>query len=676
MSYMYAEASKIEVTANTLTTMNTTVEATGGVVVYYDHSVIKAMSATYSKKTKLLVLDGHIEMIGYQGSKEYSEHMEIHTDSKEVHFEKMFFSSQNDIWLYTDTAHKLDGNYTFGRSVLSSCDIRNPLWSMEFGHASFNSQSQYMKIYDAKVSFLDIPFFYTPYLAFSTNRNRTSGILFPKFGYSALEGFVYEQPLFWAISESMDMEFNPQIRTARSIGLYTTFRFADSAYSSGKLRIGYFRDKQSYTEQENLPNHSHYGLEFNYESSKIISNKLPKGFNDGLYINTTFLNDIDYVNLQKNHLNHFGVTPLQESRLNYFAYNKAYYFGVNAKYFIDTRPNVDKEKTLQILPSLQAHKFLSSFLWDNLTYSVDMKVNNLERKKGATLRQVEVHLPLEYTASFFDDMLNISMGEEFFYSKFLFNNGTFSYDAFSYYSNIHKVKLFTDLTKKYTDFIHVLQPSVSYVKPGSETQSPVGFNRLNPDQKELFAVGLPEEQYDFSVSQYFYDLTMHLKFYQRFSQKYYRNRKHKLADMSNEMQYNLHEWRLYNNIVYSHEFDKIRESSTQIGLYKKDYSVFLGHTYKQILPDLPQSRKANDIDFSFSYTYNDRLSMNTGFTYNIDEGSSKQWRFGGSYHRDCWSVDAFFRQDITPRPTGFTTDNTYYLQLQFIPFGGMKHGDN
>jgi hypothetical protein len=58
----------------------------------------------------------------------------------------------------------------------------------------------------------------------------------------------------------------------------------------------------------------------------------------------------------------------------------------------------------------------------------------------------------------------------------------------------------------------------------------------------------------------------------------------------------------------------------------------------------------------------------------VDDSSNNQWRFGGSYHRDCWSVDAAIRQQITPRPTGFTTDNSFYVQLNFIPFGGIGTG--
>ncbi|HEC45779.1 MAG TPA: LPS-assembly protein LptD [Epsilonproteobacteria bacterium] len=664
------EKNKIEVTAKHLDTTETTVKATDGVVVYYQDSVIKASSAFYDKKTKLLVLDGNVEMIGYQGTKEHIKHLEIQTESKEVTFEELFFVSENDVWLFTDKAHRSEGNYTFGMSMLSSCDVNDPIWKMVFSHSLYDSEEKYMKVYDAKVYFWDIPMFYTPYLAFSTHKERSSGLLFPLLGYSAEEGFIYEQPIFWAISPSMDIEFNPQIRTNRSVGLYATFRFVDSDHSSGKLRVGYFKDQENYIEENNLPNSSHYGLEFNYESSKIFSDKLPSGFTDGLYINTTFLNDIDYLNLQKTKLEHFGLVPLQESRLNYFLYNNDYYAGINAKYFIDTR-KLDNDDTLQILPSVQLHKYLDHFLWNNFTYNVDFQVKNFDRKEGTTLKQAEMKIPLEFTTSFFDDFVSLSLAEDLYYSKFFFGNESYIYDEFEYYSSIHKVKLFTDLTKNYDNFIHVLQPSLGYVKPGNESESPVEFDNLTEDQKELFSVGLPEEHYAFSLSHYFYDKNMKLKFYQRLSQRYYVDREYKFADISNEMQYNWEKWQFYNDVVYAPEFNKVRTSSSRISLYETEYYISVGHTYKKVLPDQPNILPANDVSLSFGYTYNQRINFNGGLTYNIDESSSKQWRFGGSYKQDCWSMAASVRQDITPRPTGYTTDNTFYVQFNFIPFGGI-----
>ena len=661
---------KIEVIAKDVESNNTTVNANNGVVVYYQDATIKAEKASYNKEAKILVLDGKVELIGYQGSKEHAEHMEIHTEDNEVHFEKFFYAAQNDIWLFADKAHRKDGNYTLGRSVMSSCDIEDPLWTMVFSDSKYDSVEEYMKVYNAKIYFGDVPIFYTPYLAFSTNKERSSGLLFPRFGYNEEEGFIFEQPIFWAISPSMDMEFNPQIRTKRSTGLYGTFRFVDSRYSSGQIRLGYFRDTEEFQDIWNTKDLEHYGAEFVYNSTKVFSNFLPKGYKDGLYINTIYLNDVDYLNLQKSPTG-FGSDPMQESRLNYFLYNDEYYAGLNAKYFIDTRRTTN-DSTRQLLPAVQLHKYLDHILWDNLTYSVDLHTSNYTRKIGTRLLQTELKIPLEFTTSFFDDFLNVSITEEFYYTKLFFSNVTYLHDNFQYYNNIHKMKIFTDLIKNYDDFIHVLQPSVRYTKPGSENNSPVKYNELDWDQRKLFSVGLPEEKYDIELNQYFYTgEKTKLKFFQRIYQTYYPNREYKWSDLGNEMSYIWKKWSFYNNVVYSPEFSEIRELSSAVRLKMKAYRFSLRHTYRQILSDQPTSEEANDIGFNFSYALNNRISFSGGLSYNMDDTSSTQWKFGASYKRDCWSVATSIRQDITARPTGYTKDNLFYLQFNFIPFGGI-----
>jgi len=665
---------RIEIKAKHIESANDIVTAKDNVVVYYGDAVIKASSASFNRKTKKLVLDGDIVMMGYEGGKERADHMEIQTDTKEVSFEELFLVSENDVWIYSDTVNKKEGKYKLGTSVLSSCDISDPLWTMVFSEAEYDTNENSMQVYHAKVYMWDVPVFYSPYLSFSTNKERSSGLLFPGVGYTENEGFLYEQPIYWAISESLDLELNPQIRTDRSQGLYGTLRFVDSNHSSGKIRVGYFKDNDSYTQEHNLAENTHYGLEFNYESSKVFENYLPAGFDDGLYINTTYLNDIDYIYLQRKQLQHFGLTPLQQSRINYFAHDNDYYVGVNAKYFIDTR-KTDNDSTLQEIPSIQLHKYLDHFITKNFTYSADFHINNLDRKEGATMRQAELRIPLEFTTSFFNDFVSLSLGEELYYSKFFFGNGTFVYDDYSYYSNMHKVKVFSDLTKKFDGFVHIMQPSFEYIKPGSQNESPIEFSLLSDEQKELFTVGLPEEKFDFSLSQYFYDDDMKLKFYQRVSQSYYPDREYELADLNNEMQYNWDKMSLYNNLIYALEFSEIRESSSYFMIKGSDYNMALGHSYKQALPDLPVTRAVNDVNLAFAYAYNTKVNFNAGVTYNIDDTSSTQWRFGAGYHRDCWSVTGSIREDIIPTAAGVISSSSFYMQLNFTPFGSIGTGD-
>ncbi len=668
----------IEVTAKHVEGDKSVLYAQDGVVVYYQDSIIHADKAVYQKDLHKLILDGNVEMIGYRGSKEHTSHMEIDTQTDTIAFKELFFTNQNDIWLMANDANRTKSIYTFGESMLSSCDINDPLWTMHFSRSVYDSQEQYMKLYNTSVYFEDIPVFYTPYLAFSTNNERSSGLLFPLFGYSKDEGFVYEQPIFWAINPSMDLELNPQIRTSRSYGIYGTFRFADTPHSYGSLRAGYFKDKPSYLEKRNLTKDEHYGLEFLYDSSQLFSQALPAGYTDGLYINATLLNDIDYLNLQKTHLTHFGQVPLQESRLNYFIQNDTWYGGLNAKYFIDTRL-ANNDETIQQLPALQLHKFLNSFLIDNLTYSIDMQTKHFDRKTGTTMNQVEFRVPVEFTASFLDDYLNISLGEYLYFGRFSFGqDSTLQHDYFQYYSNVHNAKIFSDLTAKLSNgYTHVIQPSVSYVKPGSENHKPVTFGQLveeQPQVKELFSVGLPEEQAVLSLNQYLYDENMNLIFFQRLTQDYYPNRDNTFADLKNEMEFDWGEWSFYNYIDYSFAFSKISEASSSINLKNKDYKLSIGHTYKQALSDTSSTVTGNDISFDFSYNYNERFAINGGLIYNIEDKNSELWRLGGSYSRDCWSISASVSADVRPRPTAvpgvldYSQEYSFYVQLNFVPF--------
>jgi len=659
---------KIEITAKHLNSTKMTVTATDGVVVYYQDSVIKADRARYNKKRQLLVLDGNIEMIGYQGTKEHIRHLEIHTDTQEVHFEELFFISKNDVWLFTQEADKKEGNYSFGESIFSSCEITDPTWRMVASRALYESQKKYMKAYHAKMYFKDIPVFYTPYMAFSTDRTRKSGLLFPLFGYRADEGFLYEQPVFWAISESMDMEFNPQIRTDRSLGLYSTFRFVDTDHSFGAIRAGYFQDNKTYQERKKTKEREHYGIEVQYDSTKLISDLLPGNFRDELYLNAIYLNDIDYLNLQQSGFGDFGQTPIQQSRLNYFLANDDYYLGLNAKYFIDTSiPSNDT--TIQQLPAIQLHKYLDRLFWDNLTYSVDLQLKNFDRTEGTTMKQAEMKVPFEFTMPFLDDYLNLSLGETLYYNKSFFGNGEYTHDEFQYFNTYHSAKIFSDLTKKYDRFIHVLQPSLEYVRPGSASQSPVDFEMLSQEQKDLFVMTQKEEHYALALSQYIYDDAMNLKFFQRISEHYYVNRENHFSDISNEMQYNWQQWQFYSDLTYAMEFKEIREASTRVSFNGHGYNFSLSHTYKQPLPDLSTVVSANDVNFNFGYDWDDHLHLHGALSYNINTSESKQWLLGGKYQQDCWGVSAALRQDITPRPDHkATTENSFYIQFDFKPF--------
>jgi len=674
---------KIEIIAEDLSATERLVTAKGNVVVHYDDTVIQSSKAVYDREKHILTLSGdRVELFGYRGSKIESGELQINTESKELRFKNLFLADSNDIWIYADSAKKRDDNMTFGPSIMSSCNVNKKDWVLYSDSSKYDKKEHYMTMRGVKLKFWDVPLFYTPYLGFSTHKERSSGLLFPSFGYSKSDGVVYEQPIYWAPSKSWDVELRPQIRSIRGEGIYGTVRFADSPYSFGAVRVGYFQDKEDYVEEHNIKNDTHYGFEMLYDSSKMLGRfvELDDDVVDGLYINATLLNDIDYIYLQKKPMSHFGAVPLQESRFNYFIHDDDYSAGLYAKYFIDTRL-ADNNTTMQILPTIQLHKYLKPILLDSLTYSVDLTMNNFTRDEGTTLKVAEFYMPVEYTHSFFDDYMTFSLKEDLYYNTLLYGNGTFANDDYQYYNNVTRVKLFSDLTKKYDTFVHVLQPSFTYNAPGNGVESPVDYDDLEDDQKRLFAPGVEEENLAFKFSQYIYDDDGKLIFYERLTQFYHPDKEdNKFDDMSHEMLYNVREWEFYNSFIYSYEFNKIKQMSSAIRWKTDGYGLSLTHSYQRIYSygegdRVVETEKNNDINLNIVYQLTNRLGLVGGFVYDIDESFNSQWRFGMKYNRDCWNISLGYRQDV--RPTSTTSgadsilDNSFSFQINFVPFGGV-----
>jgi LPS-assembly protein len=655
----------LKIKASSIKSNQGVVQVPEDALIHYKGALVRADETRYDTKSKVLKLKGNVQAIGYRGIKEYAQEVEVETQQDKAKFKKAFLVNENDIWMYADDMNKTQGTYTASRSTLSSCDVRNPLWRMEFSDSEYHSIEEYVELYNATLYMHSVPIFYLPYWYFSTNNERASGLLSPKIGYSEHDGFFYEQPIFWAINRSMDLEVVPQLRSKRSVGAYSTFRFADSPSSRGLLRAGYFQDKKSYNPQQE----EHYGVEFKYSSPDFWLTK-PEGYSDGLYVNLLYLNDVEYINLKRSGVEYFGVNPIQSSKLNYYLHNDDYYYGLNAKYFIDTR-KADNDETLQVLPALQWHKYLQSFLIDNLTYSVDAQVRNFDRSKGTTLRQAEFSIPIEYSTTLLDDYVHLTLREKLYYNKYFFGNGSFEETQFEYYNSIHDASIYTDLVKSYGDYTHVLQPSIAYEHPGFESEGPIDYELLQDDQRALFSVGLPERNFKLGLKQYLYDDDK-LIFSQRIDQVYYPGAESEWSDIRNEMRSYWRKWTFYNRMMYSFDFDKIRESATSISLSKQDYSIRMGHSYLHYL-ETPARKKINMLSLYANYRWNSRLNLSTGLSYNAEEKSKEQARFNIGYHRDCWGIDFSFIKDLRPTIQNLADvkQTYYYFQIHFKPFGSI-----
>ena len=668
---LWAGEGEVQLQAEQISGDSAHLYARGHIVLKYKKTLFLADFADYDKHQKRLTIQGGVRIVNPDGSRVQTQKVILNIKEKKVVFRKFFYADRENVWLSSATAEKKKQCYKLKEAMFSTCAVSNPDWHLGFSEADYNATSKYMTLRDIKFYVGDTPIFYFPYLAFSTSRERSSGLLMPRFGYNTKEGFIYEQPIYWAIDPSMDLEFNPQIRTNRSLGLYATLRFADSNHSEGLVRAGYFTDDKDYTSRYNLKNDSHYGLEGKYESSDVWGEQKPEGYHDALYVNMVLFNDIDYLNLQKKNLPHLSDSYLKESRFNYMLYDQDHYFGLNAKYFLDANKKNNRE-TLQELPTLRWHKYTSSFGFDNLSYSMDTKLSHFVREKGNQSGQLEWVLPATYHFSLLDDYLKISLSEELYVFAGNFDlNGTgrVHYDTLL---ATHKVKLSSDLLKPYQYGTHSIEWSAEYAHQNYLGDGLAAYNALDRSLRKDFLSREPfDDRVTLALSQYWHSNEQLLSAKQRISQEYYPDRDKKWGDLRHELMLEYRNWRITNLLEYSFRYQGISEMSNKFLYHTKRFTVDAEHFWRK---DLELDKVlTNEIALNARYQYNDTLKLFGSVTYDLEQKHSKKWRSGFRYDKGCWAVELSYEHDTKPileaTGGGSLSSNTFIVRLSLVPFG-------
>lgn len=122
----------------------------------------------------------------------------------------------------------IGGNYT-------SCEVGEKDWFVRAKEFEIDKDRQIGTAYGARVDFFGVPILYSPYLSFSLDRQRKSGLLSPTFGNTGNSGTEFSIPYYWNIAPNYDATITPRVMSKRGEMLSTEFRNLGSR-SSGELR--------------------------------------------------------------------------------------------------------------------------------------------------------------------------------------------------------------------------------------------------------------------------------------------------------------------------------------------------------------------------------------------------------------------------------------------------------
>ena len=675
---LYIEASSairdksIELKADIFSGTESLVIADGHVRLVYDDTIILANRARYDKIKKLLTISGDVEIINSNGSSIHTDRVSLQTRDKKVQFHKFFYSSKDSIWISSPKVTRQKSCYEIQKGKVSSCLTDNPDWHIEFSKAKYDSKKESIKLDDIKFYIADIPIFYLPYLSISTSQKRRSGFLMPHISYSKNEGLFYEQPIYWAIAPNIDIEFNPQIRTNRSAGLYATMNFVDTNHSKGYIRGGYFKDKDSYTNLYDLSHNSHYGVEAHYESSDILNNFKPYSYQDSLYLDFILFNDIDYISLQKTSLDHLADSHIKESKLSYALYSDQNFIGVESSYYIDTKKqsNID---TLHKIPSFRWHKSRKNLLnIESLEYSIDSSISSYVRDSAMDANQFELDIPIEYDISFLDDYAHLRFGEELYINKSRFYHRADGKKGYDNISLTHSIALYGDMIKSYDEGMHTIEWSLEYAKQSHIDGSIQEYDSLSLDlRRDMISQSPFDQKIDISLKHYWYSNDMKLYASQRVSQIYYPNELDKWGRFRNEFELRYEHINFINLVEYSSKYNDFSEVSNRLEYDSDKFTLSLDRFWRK---DLQLDKiLTNELAFEVDYSYNKELNLFAGFTYDIENSYSKRWKLGFRYNRDCWNMELGYLHDTQPLLTNSgssSIDNDKIIfKLNLLAFG-------
>jgi len=672
----------VEFIAGTISTAGEIVEATDGVEVLYQDNYISAKRATYDKSGELLELFGNVRLL--KGERYYmlGEHVSLDLNKNEQKLDELFLQDKDTkLWISAASAETNGSEYSLHQSMLSGCSPENPKWLLRFDEGTFNMKDKWVEVYGATLNVSDVPIVYLPYASFPLDRSRRSGLLRPRMGISEDEGLFFQQPFYLAPDTSWDLEVIPQIRSDRGYGAFAKLRFVDSATSHGWIGGGAFKEKDRYRNKYFLENSVHAGLEAYYDRRHLFDSSLDGS--DGLFLDLHLIDDADYYNLQTTDGYDTQTSTIITSRINYYLERETDYFGAYGKYFIDVSKQSNSD-TLQLLPSLQYHRYSRVLNDIDLMYSFDYRFKNHYRKEGIGGTQQEVRVPLHYSKSLFDDYLQLDISNTLYLSTINFDSSTpFVDDKGLFLRNSYSVGLSSDLIRAYDDYAHTLHLSLAYSKP--EVSLTDGFysqeNRLY--EQTNCQVGEPcefstfereEEQVSFLARNYFYDKSGNEFLYHRLKQVVYLDRSfNDFEDLQSELRYRVVDnISFFNDIFYSHEYNKISRTATVLSYENDDLEFDFSHVFQDDL-----THEGNYFRTRIEYDLDNKYSLFGFYTYDYEEKEARNWGLGWVMSRRCWSYSIGYREETRPILTKNGADSifdkTLFFQIQLLPLGGFEY---
>lgn len=222
------------------------ITARGAVKITRGDMTLTADTVRVQRETQVAEAEGNVVVVDPQGTLAAEAlTLDLVNETGAMNEGEVFLDA-NRYQLTGDRFEKGVGQaYTVTNGGFTTCLCRHdesPAWSIR-GQRVTLDLAGYGRVKGGTFAVKNVPILYVPYGIFPVQRERQSGLLFPRFGFSNRRGFQIEQPFYLNINKSHDATLSLDLETEARVGALAEYRYALSPDTLGEVSGSYFNEQ-------------------------------------------------------------------------------------------------------------------------------------------------------------------------------------------------------------------------------------------------------------------------------------------------------------------------------------------------------------------------------------------------------------------------------------------------
>ncbi len=215
---------------------------TGNVVITKKDFRLKADKVIYYDKTDFAIATGNV-IVYSKGTLTKAKKLKVYLHNEfGVMYDSHIHYLKRNIYVYGKKIyHKDKGFYQVKDGYLTSCSRKHPSWKISSGFSDIYL-GKYAFSYNSVFYIHGIPVLYLPIMIMPIKTKKSSGLLIPTMGYSALTGYQIRDGYYLNLGNSQDLSYYLNNYSFLGIGNSLKYRYSLNPYSHGFIYGFYMKE--------------------------------------------------------------------------------------------------------------------------------------------------------------------------------------------------------------------------------------------------------------------------------------------------------------------------------------------------------------------------------------------------------------------------------------------------